>query len=55
VDGWGIHRLARGWIYNVSGWEAVEIELASGSVHRIGTDEPRALLAAIERAQGASR
>ncbi|MBM4117943.1 hypothetical protein FJ251_09410 [bacterium] len=55
VQGWGIHRLARGWIYNVSGWEAVEIELADGCVHRIGTDEPAALLAAIERARAARR
>jgi hypothetical protein len=53
--GWGIHRLPRGWIYNVSGREAVEIELADGSVHRIGTDEPKALIAAIERTRGVSR
>jgi hypothetical protein len=52
LQGWGIHRLARGWIYNVSGLDAVEIELADGSVHRVGSDEPRALLAALERARG---
>jgi len=55
LHGWGIHRLARGWIYNVNGWEAVEIELADGSAHRIGTDEPGALLAALERARGDGR
>ena len=54
-DGWGIHRLARGWIFNVSGREAVEIELAGGAIHRIGTDEAAVLLAAIERARGVRR
>lgn len=50
-EGWGIHRRGRGWLFNVSGRDAVEIELASGAVHTIGTDEPQALLAAIERAR----
>jgi hypothetical protein len=50
--GWGIHPLRRGWIYNVSGFDAVEIELGDGSAHRIGTDEPRTLAVAIRRASG---
>jgi hypothetical protein len=50
--GWGIHRLPRGWLYNVSGLDAVELELAGGAVHRIGTDEPQALAAAIRGAAG---
>lgn len=54
-QGWGIHRWGRGWLLNVSGRDAVEIELASGAVHAIGTDEPEALLAAIERARAARR
>ena len=41
--GWGIHRTPHGWLYNVSGWEAVEITLASGKRFRLGTDEPRRL------------
>lgn len=36
-------------MYNVAGYDAVELELRSGRVFRIGTDEPDALLAAIER------
>ena len=32
-----------GWLYNVSGWEAVEITLPSGKRFRLGTDEPRRL------------
>jgi len=48
--GWGCRRLHRGWLYNVSGFSAVEITLTSGGVYRIGTDEPEALLAALQRA-----
>jgi hypothetical protein len=50
--GWGIRLLPRGWLYNVSGLDAVEIELADGRAHRIGTDEPETLAAAIEQARG---
>jgi hypothetical protein len=48
--GWGIRLLRRGWLYNVSGFSAVEIQLRSGQINRIGTDEPDALLRAIELA-----
>ena len=48
--GWGIRRTPTGWLYNVSGFDAVEIELASGASVRIGTDEPRELERAIRRA-----
>ena len=51
VHGWGIRMLWRGWLYNVSGLDAVEIAMANGRVHRIGTDEPQALAAAIEEAK----
>lgn len=50
--GWGIRLLPRGWLYNVSGLDAVEIETTDGSVHRIGTDEPSELLRAITNACG---
>jgi len=50
--GWGIHRVPRGWLYNVSGLDAVELELGSGEAHRIGTDEPERLAAAIREAAG---
>lgn len=49
--GWGIRYTPHGWLFNVSGLDAVEIELASGRRYRIGTDEPQALVAAIERAR----
>lgn len=38
--GWGIRRLPDGWLYNVSGFNAIELEMKSGLKYRIGTDEP---------------
>jgi hypothetical protein len=51
-SGWGI-RLARGGVlWNVSGFDAVELVLADGRRFRIGTDEPSALVSAIAQARG---
>ncbi len=50
--GWGIRLTPYGWLYNVSGLDAVEIELRNGRKYRIGTDQPAALLSAIESATG---
>ena len=52
LDGWGIHRTPHGWLYNVSGWEAVEITLTSGQRLRLGTDEPRRLAQVLLAAKG---
>lgn len=43
--GWGIRLWLwpKMWIYNVSGFEAVELVLKNGKVYRIGTDEPEVL------------
>jgi len=43
--------VGRYWVYNVSGLEAVEVTLRSGKRFRIGTDEPEALLTALQRAR----
>jgi len=51
AEGWGVHRTRRGWLYNVCGFDAVLLRLAGGQSLMIGTDEPRRLKAAIERAQ----
>mgnify|MGYP002335697115 CR=1 FL=1 len=48
LNGFGIRTLADGWLYNVSGLLAVELKLKSGSVVRLGTDEPEYLKNAIE-------
>lgn len=50
VAGWGVRVIPRGRLYNVGGLDAVELELDSGRVVRVGTDEPDALLAAVQRA-----
>jgi hypothetical protein len=48
--GWGIHLTPHGWLYNVSGWQAVEITLRDGRRFSLGTDEPEDLLRAIQEA-----
>lgn len=52
ADGWGVHRTRRGWLYNVSGRDAVALELKDGRTVLVGTDEPRRLRAALQRAIG---
>ena len=49
--GCGIRLTPHGWLYNVSGLEAVEVQLASGKTFRIGTDDPGGLVSAIEVAR----
>ena len=41
--GWGIRLIPGGWLYNVSGLDAVELGLRNGKTFRIGTDEPKVL------------
>lgn len=48
--GWGLRLIPGGWLWNVSGFDAVELRLQSGKRFRIGTDEPVALHAAIANA-----
>ena len=43
---WGIHWSPRtGWLYNVSGFDAVAVTLRSGKRFTLGTDEPQVLAA----------
>ena len=50
--GWGIRFWfwPRMWIYNVSGFDAVEIVMRNGKIYRIGTDTPSELEMAIKQA-----
>jgi len=41
--GWGIKLIPGGWLFNVSGLDAVELKMKTGRVFRIGTDEPQRL------------
>ena len=47
--GWGIRGWLwpKMWIYNISGFDAVEIKLKNGKIYRIGTDEAKKLEQAI--------
>jgi hypothetical protein len=47
--GWGIRWIPGSyWVWNVSGFQAVELTMKDGRRFRIGTDEPEALVHAIE-------
>ena len=50
--GWGIHLTPRGWLYNVSGFDAVAITLRDGQKFALGTDDPHGLVDAIRRSTG---
>lgn len=43
--GWGIRLWfwPKMWIFNISGFDAVELTMKNGKIYRIGTDEPNAL------------
>jgi len=45
--GWGIHLTPCGWLYNVSGFDAVAITLRNGKKVALGTDDPYGLVTAI--------
>lgn len=45
--GWGIRLTPSGWMFNVSGLDAVELSLASGARFRIGTDRPSEVMMAL--------
>jgi phosphotransferase system glucose/maltose/N-acetylglucosamine-specific IIC component len=47
IQGWGIRRITGGWMYSVWGLDAVEVEISSDKVFRIGTNDPENLLATI--------
>ncbi|MFQ5742420.1 MAG: hypothetical protein ACE5HV_02395 [Acidobacteriota bacterium] len=49
--GWGIRWTPHGWLFNISGLDAVQLKMVCGRRYRIGTDQPKELLAAIESAR----
>ena len=48
--GWGIRFTPRGWLFNVSGFSAIELQMKSGKRYRIGTDDPDNLAKALDEA-----
>ena len=49
-NGFGFRKIRGGWLYNVSGFDAIEIQLKNERKYRIGTNQPKELLAAVESA-----
>ena len=47
-NGFGIRKIRGGWLYNVSGFDAIEIQLKNERKYRIGTNQPKKLLAVVE-------
>ena len=47
--GWGVRLWfwPKMWIFNVSGFDAIEITMRNGKIYRIGTDDPDALEVAL--------
>ena len=48
--GWGIRFTPRGWLYNVSGFSAIELQMKNGKRFRIGTDDSEGLAKAVDEA-----
>lgn len=48
--GWGIRLTPHGWMFNISGLNAVELDLRTKERFRIGTDDPQRLVSAIQSA-----
>jgi len=54
IEGWGIHLSRFGWLYNVSGKEAIAFTMKNGKNFALGTDEPAELLKVINSKLGVS-
>lgn len=48
--GWGVRYTPRGWLFNVSGFSAIELQMKNGKLYRIGTDDPEGLAKAVGEA-----
>ena len=48
--GWGIRYTPHGWLYSVSGLDAIEVRMSGNKSYRIGTDQPEELVRALRQA-----
>lgn len=55
IEGWGIRFTSRGWLYNVSGFQAVAITLKTGKQFLLGSDEPERLASVLRHSHLISR
>ena len=51
MEGWGIHYTRYGWLYNVSGRDAVALTLQNGKRLAFGSDQAVQLAAALQAAR----
>ena len=51
LEGWGIHLTWHGWLWNVAGFNAVQVSLKTGARYALGTPEPEKLAGAIAAAR----
>ena len=50
ISGWGIRRIQGGWLYNVSGFQAIELQFKNeNKIIRIGTDKPDEVVAEVKK------
>jgi lipid-A-disaccharide synthase-like uncharacterized protein len=47
--GWGIRLTPHGWMWNIAGYDAVQLTLKSGKKFRIGTDNAQLLKSEIDK------
>ena len=52
MQGWGIHWLGKGWLYNIYGLDAVDIELKGDKHVFLGTDQPQELCEILNKHKG---
>ena len=50
--GFGIRIIPGGWLYNVSGLDAIELQMKNGKKYRIGTDVPDELMRFLQQKIG---
>jgi hypothetical protein len=48
LNAWGIRKVRNGWLWNTTGFDAVELELRDGSVFQMGTGRPQEVAEAVE-------
>jgi hypothetical protein len=50
INGWGIRRILGGWLYNVSGFQAIELQFKNeNKIIRIGTDKPNEVVEEVKK------
>ncbi len=47
--GWGVKVIPGGWLFSVSGTQAIEIKLKNGRRYRVGSDDPVRVKALLDR------